>query len=171
MMKPCSEEDATAAVEFAEKTFSVMFHEEQKTAIIAFLTGNDIFVGLPTGFGKSMIFQAIPVCYNFILTKNADSDNELSSSSPLAIGVVVSPLVGLCRDQVQSLAKLGVKAIYLGDASDEDWKNVEKGVFSMIYSSPEMILDDKCAAILMSELYTERLCGIFIDEVHCVTKW
>ena len=93
-------------------------------------------------------------------THSDQADNDLSSA-PLAIGVVVSPLVGLCRDQVQSLAKLGVKAIYLGDASDEEWKNVEKGMFSMIYSSPKMLLDDKCAAIRMGDLYTDRLWDIY----------
>ena len=123
----------------------------QQLLLFFFLTGSDIFVGLPTGFGKSMIFQAIPVCYNYILMKNS-TDSASGLSSPLAIGVIMSPLVGLCRDQVQSLSKLGVKAIYLGDAPDEKWKNVEKGMFSLFYSSPEMLLDDKCAAILMDDL-------------------
>ena len=89
----------------------------------------------------------------------------------LSVYIVMSPLVGLCRDEVQSLAKLGVKVIYLRDVSNKEWKKFEKGIFSLVYSSLEMLLDDKCAAILMGDLYTDRFCRIFIDEVHCVTKW
>ena len=163
-MKPCSEADAEKAVKYAEQKLQRTFHEKQKSAITAFLTGKDIFVGLPTGYGKSLIFQAIPVCYNFIRGQN-------SSASGPAIAVVVSPLVSLCRNQVQSLTEIGIKAVYLGDVEGEGWKDVERGNFSLVYGSPEMLLDEKGSEILMSDVYTDRLCGLFVDEAHCIIKW
>ncbi len=67
----------------------------------------DVFVGLPTGFGKSQVYQAIPVCYQFLVNKE-----------PIAI--VISPLLSLCRNQVQALTDIGMKAVYLGDVNDDD---------------------------------------------------
>ena len=85
------------------------------------MTGSDIFVGLPTGLEKSLIFQAIPVCYDFIIRKQKDEASS-STSTGLAIGdsltenvigIVISPLVPLCKNQVQLLSKVSVKAVYL----------------------------------------------------------
>ena len=173
-MESLSKEDAEQAVKFAEEKFGVTFHDEQRTAITSFLTGSDIFVGLPTGFGKSLIFQAIPICYDFIICKQkGEASSGRSDPAPTqnAIGIVVSPLVSLCKNQVESLSNFGIKAAYLGDLDDAGWKDVEDGHFSLIYASPEMLLDDKCSSILMGDVYTNRLCGIFVDEVHCIAKW
>ena len=135
-MKPCSEADAVKAVEHVEEKLKLTFQERQRAAIIAFLTGSDLFVALPTGYGKSLIFQAISLCYDFILGQN-------SRSSGPAIAVVVSPLISLCKHQVQSLKEIGVKAVYLGDVEGEGWRDVERGMFSLVYASPEMLLDEK----------------------------
>ena len=106
-MEPCSEASAADAVKYAEEKFNWTFYDEQKSAIMSFLTGKDIFVGLPTGFGKSQVYQAIPVCYQFLVNKE-----------PIAI--VISPLLSLCRNQVQALTDIGMKAVYLGDVNDDD---------------------------------------------------
>ena len=40
-----------------------------------------------------------------------------------------------------------------------------------VYTSPEMILEDSGTTLLMSDTYSDRLCGIFVDEAHCIAKW
>ena len=47
--------------------FSDGFRNEQSQALASFLRGHDLFVSLPTGFGKSVVFQAAPVCVDFLL--------------------------------------------------------------------------------------------------------
>ena len=61
--------------------------------------------------------------------------------------------------------------MYLGDVEGEGWRDVERGMFSLVYASPEMLLDQKGSEILMSDVYTDRLCGVFVDEAHCIVKW
>ena len=75
--------------------------DKQKEAILAFVKGRDVFVSLPTGSGKSL-------CYS-ILLKVFDRVKKKSSS----IVIVVSPLIALMKDQVQSLATKGVKAVFV----------------------------------------------------------
>ena len=45
------------------------------------------------------------------------------------------------------LKEIGIKAVYLGDVQGEGWKDVEKGMFSLVYASPEMLLDNKGSEI------------------------
>ena len=84
-------------------------------------------MNLPTGFGKSMIFQLLP--------------EEFSSLQPACernIVIIVSPLVSLMKDQVSLLTLLGISAICLSDISTESQrKAVENGHYSIVYGSPE----------------------------------
>ena len=68
---------------------------EQKQALLHFITGRDVFVNLPTGFGKSPIYQLAPS----IIEEMSHFDGKIRS----AIILVVSPLVSLMKDQVQYL--------------------------------------------------------------------
>ena len=64
----------------------------QKKGISEFVKGkNDIFVNLPTGYGKSLVYQALPMVFDSLTTRSGH------------IVVVVSPLVNLMSDQVRSL--------------------------------------------------------------------
>ena len=65
---------------------------EQKTAIINFVCGHDVFVCLPTGFGKSLIYFSLPLIYDTLYSRNKSS-----------IIIVVSPLNALMDDQVRFL--------------------------------------------------------------------
>lgn len=68
------------------KTFGIeKFHEEQHKAIEKFFDGKDVFVSLPTGYGKSIIFQSIPVIASHLWKK------------PCTI-FIVSPLKALMQD-------------------------------------------------------------------------
>ena len=100
----------------------------QKEAIIQFEEKQrDVFINLPTGFGKSLIYQALPLVFDAMHGKGH-------------IVVIVSPLVSLMKDQVQKLKYLGISAVTLSDIEEEDAKAVEKAVFSVVYGSPEGFL-------------------------------
>ena len=64
---------------------------EQELAILSFMEGNDVFVSLPTGFGKSLCYSAASLPYAF---------DQLRTTARQSIVIVVSPLIALMRDQV-----------------------------------------------------------------------
>ena len=90
-----------------------------------FIEKTDEFINLPTGFGKSLIYQALPLVCDTVCGTTGD------------IVVVVSPLVNLMKDQATKLANIGIPAVTLSDISEENMKVVERGAFSVVYGSPE----------------------------------
>ena len=81
---------------------------EQIASILAVYNGNDVFVWLPTGFGKSMCYEALPFVMDCKLARvNRESDQYISSCSGV---LVISPLISLMVDQVLSLRRRGVDA-------------------------------------------------------------
>ena len=94
----------------------------QREAIVQFVQKKtDVFVNLPTGYGKSLIYQALPLVYDSILEAAGH------------IVVVVSPLVNLMKDQVDKLANLGILAASLSEITEENAKGVVEGRFSIVY--------------------------------------
>ena len=70
---------------------------EQRSAMEAIYNGHDVFVWLPTGYGKSLCYQALPYIMDFKL--------GLVESKQHSLVLVVSPLVALIVDQLTSLRK------------------------------------------------------------------
>ena len=131
--------------------------EEQNTALEAFLRGKDVFALLPTGFGKSLIYQLAPL----VVKKMGKVKNPII--------VVVSPLVALMEDQIREAGKLGVSAMQLGGINDTD---ILHGRIQLVFGSPESwLLNEKWRDMLSSKVYREDLVGIVVDEVHVTYKW
>ena len=80
---------------------------------------------MPTGFGKSLTYQALPLICDTVRGTIGH------------IIVVVSSLVNLLKDQATKLANIGIPAVTLSDISEENMKVVERGAFSIVYGSPE----------------------------------
>ena len=136
--------------------------EEQRICIEAFLKGKDVFVVLPTGYGKSICYACIPTAFNAYHKKTPEDG---------AIIVVISPLTALIKDQVHNLANHNVDAGYIDAESKPEVKeSVVKGRYSIVFMSPEMIVN-KWRSLFENPLYQKRLAGIIIDEAHCVVKW
>ena len=90
-----------------------------------FIEKTDEFMNLATGFGKSLIYQALPlVC-------------DTGRGTTGHIVVVVSSLVNLMKDQFTKLENIGIPAVTLSDISEENMRVVERGAFSVVYGSPE----------------------------------
>ena len=122
--------------------------------------GKDVFVNLPTGYGKSLIYQALPTIFD-----------ALRSSSGHIV-VVVSPLISLMDDQVKFLTSVGIKALNLTSASEEDRLNAEKGKYSLVFGSPEAWLNnERWRSMLHNDVYSRKLCAIAVDEAHVLRQW
>ncbi len=129
------------------------FKPLQEDIINAVIEGEDTFVLLPTGGGKSLCFQ-IPA-----LAKEG-------------ICIVISPLIALMKDQVQKLQEQGIKAIALTSGIppqqlDTLLDNCIYGNYKFLYLSPER---------LQQELVQERIKQmnvnlIAVDEAHCISQW
>ncbi len=138
------------------------FRPQQRSAIEPFLHGRDVFVTLPTGFGKSAIFQAAPICCDFLR----------KSESSVSIVIVISPLSALMTDQLEILKGLGITAATLTKETSRTTKNgLINGDFSLVFASPEAMLSSFGRNLLGRSVYRQNLCGIFVDESHCIQNW
>ena len=75
---------------------------EQSAAISKFASGKDVFVALPTGYGKSLCYCCLPYVFD-----------RLKSVEKQSIVVVVSPLVALMKDQVAGCSSMGLNTGYV----------------------------------------------------------
>ena len=120
-----------------------------------------MFVSLPTGSGKSLCYAVLPAAF--------DSLRESGRS----IVIVVSPLIALMKDQVQSLERKGVRAAYLHSGTDgETHSRICAGEYQLLFMSPVTLLRDKgWRDVLLSAHYQENVVALAVDEAHCVKKW
>ncbi|MBV7276135.1 DNA helicase RecQ [Clostridium sp. PL3] len=129
------------------------FREGQEKVITSILKGEDTFTIMPTGAGKSICYQ-IPA---LLLS---------------GVTIVISPLISLMKDQVDSLNSVGIKATYINSTLD----NYEvqqrilmtvSGYSKLLYISPERLESEYFCQLLR----TINVSMIAIDEAHCVSQW
>jgi ATP-dependent DNA helicase RecQ len=129
------------------------FRPLQEDIINAVLEGEDTFVLLPTGGGKSVCFQ-IPA-----LIKDG-------------ICIVVSPLIALMTDQVNRLKQKGIKAIALTSGLsyadlDTQLDNCIYGNYKFLYISPERLQQP----LVQERIQRMNVNLIAVDEAHCISQW
>ena len=127
------------------------FRWAQRKVVIAALSGRNVLAVLPTGGGKSLCFQ-VPA---MVLPGTT---------------IVVSPLISLMQDQVESLKRHNVPAEFLSSSQAkttqlEVWDMLQRGKLKLLYVAPERL----------SQL-TERIGKIVVplfvmDEAHCISEW
>jgi len=129
------------------------FRPEQEAIINAVIDGEDTFVLLPTGGGKSLCFQ-IPA-----LAKEG-------------ICIVVSPLIALMKDQVQALNNKGIKAMAITSGIsysqlDTLLDNCIYGNYKFLYLSPERLQQE----LVQGRIRQMNVNLIAVDEAHCISQW
>ena len=99
------------------------------------IKGNDLFFSAHTGYGKSLIFQAIPIIADVLQNKVIGTSTVL----------VVSPLLSLIKDQIKHVNEnFGISAAGIFDGQeDEVMQDIEDGVYSLLYTTPQGFLAKK----------------------------
>ena len=136
------------------------------------LEKKDVLAVLPTGFGKSLIYQTIAPFADFI---------ERGKS----IVIVISPLNALIKDQVTKLRETGLRACILkADRAASDCQDTEKVSvssseqlenltnFQLLYAHPEALVESRqVLKLLKKEEFQNRIRAIVVDETHLVVDW
>ena len=157
---------AFAAAKFGCSTLK----KEQDQAIRAFVEGSDVFISLPTGYGKSLCFAMLPFVYDR-LKRDIVSGSERCISS---IVICVTPLQSLMMDQHERFSRVGLRVEVVGGCQDDEDAliRVRNGEAQLIYISPELLLTNlQWREMLRSEVYQENLVAFVVDEAHTVNKW
>ena len=130
------------------------FRPLQREAIECVLSGQDSVVVLPTGGGKSICYQVPALC------------------GGEGLAVVVSPLISLMKDQVDSLVASGIAAASLNSALSHEEKSrviqdMRAGTLRLLYVSPERLVQPET----IETLQQVGVRFFAIDEAHCISSW
>jgi ATP-dependent DNA helicase RecQ len=129
------------------------FREPQGEVISEILNGQDVFVVMPTGGGKSLCYQLPAILLE-------------------GVTVVVSPLVALMKDQVDALAARGLSATLINSTisigeQQQRIRRMRDGEFKLVYIAPERFRSRSFLQAL-----GQITIGLFaIDEAHCISQW
>jgi len=133
------------------------FRGEQEAIVDHIISGGDALVLMPTGGGKSLCYQ-LPALLRDGVT------------------IIVSPLIALMQDQVDTLQQLGVSAAFLNSSLDAQAANaisdqLMQGNLKILYVAPERLLTGNFQ-YLLEQLDSRVGIALFaIDEAHCVSQW
>ena len=152
---------------------------KQREAIEGIVSGKDVFVTVPTGYGKSIIYALLPSLYDKLLGKSINVEKTMESNYSFAgttgsIVVCICPLTAIMVDQQKKFVMKGIKAEFVGEAQTDQAtvSRVLKGDLQLLYISPENILNNKrYRMMLLSEKYAKNLKVLAIDEAHCIMTW
>ncbi len=133
------------------------FRDGQWEALDRVLRGQDTIVLLPTGAGKSVVFQ-------------------LAAFVRGGVGLVISPLVALMEDQVENLRRVGVRAeaIHATIAREDQQQILEelgRAEIPLLYISPERLQKEGFRRVIESIVQRQPVSIAAIDEAHCVSEW
>ena len=129
------------------------FRPYQEGIINSLIRGEDAFVLMPTGGGKSLCYQ-IPALHR------------------PGVGIVVSPLISLMKDQVDALRANGVAAaFYNSTLGEREARRVlgelHDGRIDLLYVAPERLMGDA----FLERLAELEIALFAIDEAHCISQW
>jgi ATP-dependent DNA helicase RecQ len=131
------------------------FRPGQEVAIRSLLAGEHTLVVMPTGAGKSLIYQLAALCL----------------PEP-AVTLVISPLIALMKDQVDSLNRYGIPATYINSTlpageQSRRLQAIASGTYRLVYVAPERL-----RSVPFQQALRQIAVGLFVvDEAHCISHW
>ncbi len=144
----------SSALNILQTTFGYDTFRSNQAPIIEQLTaGQNSFILMPTGGGKSLCYQ-IPALLR------------------QGVGIVISPLISLMKDQVDALQANGVSAAYYNSSlASQEARQVLAKLYAheidLLYIAPERLMSDE----FLSRLSDIDIALFAIDEAHCVSQW
>jgi ATP-dependent DNA helicase RecQ len=129
------------------------FRGNQETVIRNLLNGKNTFVIMPTGAGKSLCYQ-------------------LPAMVRDGLAIVISPLIALMKNQVDSLNAYGINARFLNSTLSKGEitrlkKDATDGLIKLLYVAPESLNKEENIAFLQKV----NVSFVAIDEAHCISEW
>ena len=129
------------------------FRPGQAEAVQALLNGRHTLVVMPTGAGKSLVFQ-------------------LSALLRQELTLVVSPLIALMKDQVDALTRRGIPATSINSAlpvveQNARLQHLAQGRYRLVYVAPERLR----SVPFLTALRSQRVGLLAVDEAHCISEW
>lgn len=134
------------------------FRGPQLTIIERTMRGKHSLVIMPTGMGKSLCYQVPAVM--------------LADRRPGGLTLVLSPLIALMKDQVDSLVRRGIDAAFVNSSLSREqrearYTEIAAGRYSLLYVTPERFRKPEFLAVLASR----RVDLLAVDEAHCISQW
>jgi len=129
------------------------FRKGQEEIINSIINNKDVLAIMPTGGGKSICYQVPALCLD-------------------GITIVISPLISLMKDQVDTLKTMGIKATYINSSLsnsefNEILNNIENNEYKIIYVAPERLDSFEFTNLIKYK----NISQIAIDEAHCISQW
>ena len=153
-----------SAVTVTAASLGFTLKKEQEVCIFQFASGKDVFVSLPTGYGKSLCYTILPALFD-----------RLRSVEKKSIILVVSPLRALMKDQVAAITSMGIAATCISDKESTAYstkKAVQEGCMQVILITPEALFcGTEWRRLLCTDVYRHNLVAFVVDEAHCIKEW
>lgn len=134
------------------------FHPHQFEAIESVLSRKRTLVVQRTGWGKSVVY--------FIATR-------ILRDQGAGLTILISPLLSLMRNQIESAARIGIKAETLNSENPDDWGRVEDALMhnqcDILIVSPERLANDRFRRLLVQ--LSQGIALFVVDEAHCISNW